>query len=80
MSVYYEEKCIFKMKWDLGGSAGIVTICQWVWSDKEAELRKSGDLFYTWQYDIRWAATRLRHAGRLKSASATPAGVWALTG
>ncbi|SDW39046.1 hypothetical protein SAMN05444006_10397 [Allgaiera indica] len=25
----------------------------------------SGDLFYTWQYDMRWAAQNLRGAGKL---------------
>ncbi|MGY9210632.1 hypothetical protein ACTM4X_25350, partial [Citrobacter freundii] len=32
----------------------------------EAELRDSGDMLYTWQYDIRWAAQQLRNEGSLK--------------
>ena len=31
----------------------------------ESELRASGELFYTWQYDMRWAAQRLRDTHKL---------------
>jgi hypothetical protein len=54
----------------LGGRARIVAICEHVWHHHEQDLRKSGDLFYTWQYDIRWAGQRLRDAGRLKAIQA----------
>lgn len=30
-----------------------------VWRAYEAEIKDSNELFYTWQYDIRWAANRL---------------------
>jgi hypothetical protein len=33
-----------------------------------AELEQSGDLFYTWQYDICWAAQKLRDVGVLVKA------------
>jgi hypothetical protein len=62
------------------GSARLVEICRYVWERHEDELRRSGDLFYTWQYDIRWAATNLRHAGVLKAATVSPIGVWELGG
>jgi hypothetical protein len=61
-----------------GGSAGLVDICRYVWEHHEDELQRSGDLFFTWQYDIRWAATNLRHGGILKAANLSPAGVWEL--
>ena len=61
-----------------GGSAGLVQICRHVWEHHEDELRRSGDLFYTWQYDIRWAATNLRQAGVLQAANLSPSGVWEL--
>ena len=61
-----------------GGGASIVDICKHVWDAHEGELRQSGDLFYTWQYDIRWAATRLREAGVLLPAESSPKGVWQL--
>ena len=60
----------------LGGSATIVEICKEFWKKHETELRKSGDLFYTWQYDIRWAATTLRKLGRMRDANICPQGVW----
>ena len=34
-----------------GGSATIVEVCQHVWTRHEDDLRMSGNLFYTWQYD-----------------------------
>lgn len=37
-----------------------VDVCKYVWQHYADELKRSGDLFYTWQYDIRWAAQRLR--------------------
>nr|WP_249316779.1 hypothetical protein [Bacillus sp. FJAT-50079] len=60
-------------------SATLLDICKYVWKNYEEELRKSGDLFYTWQYDIRWAATKLRKDGRLLSAKQSPKGVWELS-
>ncbi len=38
------------------GSASIVDVGRYVWEKYEAELKRSGDLFLTWLYDIRWAA------------------------
>ncbi|MFX0198017.1 MAG: hypothetical protein ACFFCW_18005 [Candidatus Hodarchaeota archaeon] len=61
-----------------GGSATIVEVCKYVWENYEDELRKSGDLFYTWQYDIRWAATQLRKQDIMRSADASPKGIWEL--
>ena len=60
------------------GSAGIVEICREVWDRHEQHLRDAGPLFYTWQYDIRWAATALRKEGRLRPAEVSPKGVWEL--
>lgn len=50
----------------LGGSATIVQVCQRVWQMHEGDLQEAGDLFFTWQYDIRWAAQHLRNSGRLR--------------
>jgi len=61
---------------EMGGSAGIVEICKYIWDKYEAELKNSGDLFYTWQYDIRWAATSLRKARKMKGADLSPSGIW----
>lgn len=61
-----------------GKSARIVDVCKYVWEKYEQELRASGDLFYTWQYDIRWAATELRKRRRMKAAHISPRGLWEL--
>lgn len=61
-----------------GESATIVEVCQHIWENHEADLRASGSLFYTWQYDVRWAATALRNAGKLRPAKETAKGVWQL--
>lgn len=49
-----------------GGSASIVDICKHIWEFHESDLRKSGDDFYTWQYDMRWVGNRLREDGVLQ--------------
>ena len=59
-----------------GGQASIVQVARHIWITYKGELERSGDLFYTWQYDMRWAATKLRHDGRLAPADRT--GVWRL--
>lgn len=61
---------------DMGGRGSIIGICKRFWSKYENELKNSGDLFYTWQYDIRWAATALRKTGRMKDANLSPSGIW----
>ena len=49
-----------------GGSGWPREVSKYVWEHYEQELRDSGDLLYTWQYDIRWAAQKLRDSGILK--------------
>ena len=62
-----------------GGAARLIDVCRFVWERHEGELRVSGDLFYSWQYDIRWAATKLRHTGVMKPAETSPLGIWELS-
>ncbi|KRA87850.1 MULTISPECIES: hypothetical protein [unclassified Nocardioides] len=64
---------------DLGGSATVVDVCREVWSKHEKDLRSSGDLFFTWQYDIRWAAQKLRNDGFLAPTSRGAASRWKLS-
>lgn len=63
----------------IGGAASIVEVCRHVWLTHEAELRASGDLFFTWQYDIRWAAQYLRNSGRLAAVGGDRRKPWELT-
>jgi hypothetical protein len=67
---------LYKVLSDLGGQANIITVCKLVWEKYKSDLEKSGDLFYCWQYDIRWAATELRKTGRMKAAEVSPKGIW----
>lgn len=62
----------------LGGRGSLIEVAREIWKKHEAELRASGDLFYTWQYDMRWSANVLRRKGIMKSAEISPAGVWEL--
>jgi hypothetical protein len=64
--------------WANGGRGSVVDVSRFIWEHHEPELRQSGDLFYTWQYDIRWAATQLRHQGILKPVGESPRGLWEL--
>ena len=61
---------------DMGGQTNIIDVCKYVWEKYEDDLRHSGDLFYSWQYDIRWAATELRKSERMKAAEISPRGIW----
>lgn len=49
-----------------GGAGSVVDICRYIWENHEADLRSSGDLFYTWQYDVRWAGQKLRDEHKLQ--------------
>lgn len=60
----------------LGGTGSVVAVAREIWAKHEAELRAAGDLFYTWQYDMRWAATVLRKDKKLRAAEDSPRGSW----
>jgi hypothetical protein len=62
----------------LGGQGTITQICKYIWDRYEKDLRASGDLFYHWQYDMRWAGQQLRNAGRLVESRKAPRGLWIL--
>lgn len=63
----------------LGGSGTVVEVAKEIWQRHEADLRSSGDLFYTWQYDMRWAAQALRDTGRAKQTKGGRRGLWELS-
>ena len=58
-----------------GGSATIVEVCKYIWDNYNDELSQSGDLFFTWQYDVRQAAQYLRDKNK---SYIKEKGVWAL--
>jgi hypothetical protein len=63
----------------LGGSGTIIDICKYIWKEHEETIRNSGDAFYTWQYEVRWAGSLLRKEGIIKSSGASERGVWELS-
>lgn len=64
----------------LQGAGTIVEVCRAVWLVHEHDLRSSGDLFFTWQYDIRWAAQFLRDNGYMHSVQGDRSAPWELSG
>lgn len=53
----------------LGGEAHLTRVAEHIWENRESDLRASGDLFFTWQYDMRWSAQNLKEAGKLQKLS-----------
>ena len=62
----------------LNGKGRIVDVAKYIWKHYEKELRASGDMFYTWHYDMRWAATKLRESKKILPADKSQKGVWQL--
>ena len=60
-----------------GGTATILYVAKYIWKHHENELKQT-DLFYTWHYDMRWAATELRKKGVMVSAEEDRRGKWTL--
>lgn len=60
------KKWVLEALDDQGGSATVLQVAKHIWNQHEHDLRASGDFFYTWQYDMRWAALELRKQGRLE--------------
>ena len=61
-----------------GGTGTIVQVARYIWANYRRELEASGDLFFTWQYDMRWACTRLRERKIVKPAEVSARGQWQL--
>ncbi len=61
-----------------GGAATMIDISKWIWEEHEQEMRDNGDMFYRWQYAMRWAGTSLRKDGVLQPADHSDRGIWAL--
>lgn len=62
----------------LGGEGTPAEVCREIWNAHENSLRDSGQLFFTWQYDVRWAAQTLRDDGILQKSSRGSAIPWRL--
>ena len=61
-----------------GGNTHHIQVAKHIWENHQAELIASGDLFYSWQYDIRWTTDHLRREGRLLPKPKGQRGPWRL--
>lgn len=61
------------------GEATVLQVARDIWREHRVVLEQSGDLFYTWQYDMRWAAQKLRIDGRLRPSAECERGKWAVS-
>ncbi|QFT82541.1 hypothetical protein FIU89_18085 [Roseovarius sp. THAF27] len=59
----------------LGGSATIKELAKHIYIHHEKALKASGDDYYIWQYEMRWAAQQLVDRGELTK---KPRGTWRL--
>jgi hypothetical protein len=48
------------------GEACVLQVARDIWDRRRADLEQAGDLFYTWQYDMRWGVRKLRIDARLR--------------
>jgi len=62
-----------------GGAATMIDISKRIWEIHEIDLRENGDMFYRWQYAMRWAGTTLRNDKILLPVSHSDRGVWVLS-
>jgi len=51
---------------DAGQPLGWVDCAKAIWNKRQDDLLASGDVFYTWQYDMRWAMQVLRDEDRVQ--------------
>ena len=63
------QDSVVKALRSLDGVGSVADIAKKIWEESENELREAGELFYTWQYDMRWAGQILQKKGVLKKAN-----------
>ena len=80
MSTVDLRNILIKTLEDLGGSSKILPICRHAWTKYLSnQISPEDDLFYTWQYRIRWEARDLRKAKIMNSIDDSPYGIWQLS-
>ena len=62
----------------LGGEGTIVDTAAVIWKNYKDDLESSGDIFYTWQYDMRWARHKLSKTGKLTTEKRGKESIWKL--
>lgn len=71
------KPCVIEALTALNGGGRVIEVAKRIWQEHEDDLRHSGGLFYTWQYDMRWAAQDLQDEGKLSKAGKNRS--WVLT-
>lgn len=61
-----------------GGKASLLYVAEHIWNHHRNELEADKELFFTWQYRMRWAATELRKRGKLKPVEEAEQRAWEL--
>jgi hypothetical protein len=61
-----------------GGNATITQVAKHVWEHHKEDISKDEFALYNWQYEMRWAAGKLRKTRQLKAAAASTRGTWFL--
>lgn len=72
------EKWVVEALKKNGGSAYLLDVARFLWDHHEKDIRQHENLVYTWQYDMRWAATSLRKKGRLSEGKKGVRAPWTL--
>ena len=72
------KEAVYKAVAARGGKSTLIDVARFLWHNYEDQLRASGDRFYRWQYEMRWAANVLRTEGRFEAAEDSPKGVWVI--
>ena len=61
-----------------GGKATILQIAKYIWKNHEEDLRSSDELFYKWQYRMRWAGQKLQMQKRIRKTKKDGLGIWVI--
>jgi len=59
-----------------GGRTYYLEIAKHIWANHKSEIERSGDFFYKWQYEMRWAGDTLVRQRKMKKHG--PSGIWEL--
>jgi hypothetical protein len=59
-----------------GGRIHFVEIAKHIWTNHRREIEGSGDFFFKWQYEMRWAGNQLVRAKKIKKLGHS--GIWEL--
>jgi hypothetical protein len=63
----------------MGGQGTVVDVAKAIWAEHREDLERSGDFYFTCQYDMRWAALVLRKRGILAPAGGPGDRAWRLS-